>query len=85
MDLSLAESLKGVDKIESEIRLIQEYRSRLIADAVTGKIDLRHIPLEPAEESPEEGLSDISENGFDADAEIGADEDELLEEPAHAN
>ena len=85
MDLSLAESLKGVDKIESEIRVIQEYRSRLIADAVTGKIDLRHIPLEPAEESPEEGLSDISENGFDADAEIGADEDELLEEPAHAN
>jgi type I restriction enzyme S subunit len=86
---ALRENTNEINQIIStatkEIKLIQEYRSRLIADAVTGKIDLRSISLEPTEESPEENLSDISENGFDTDAEIGADEDELLEEAAHAN
>ncbi|KAF5064476.1 Type I restriction modification DNA specificity domain protein [anaerobic digester metagenome] len=28
-----------------EISLLREYRNRLIADAVTGKVDVRHIPL----------------------------------------
>jgi type I restriction enzyme S subunit len=74
-----------ISKARTEINLIQEFLTRLITDAVTGKIDLRSIPIEPTEESPEEDLSYLSENGFDADAEIGADEDELLEEAVHAN
>jgi hypothetical protein len=76
---------RSVAHIHQEISLAKELRERLIADAVTGKIDLRSIPLEPTEESPEEDLCDISENGFDSDADIGAEEDELLEEAANAN
>ena len=56
-----------VDKIMSEIDLIQEYRTRLITDIVTGKLDVRSIaptfpdiedtPLdEPGEEEPDEDL-----------------------------
>jgi type I restriction enzyme S subunit len=32
----------SIAKIESEIELIQEYRTRLIADIVTGKVDVRN-------------------------------------------
>lgn len=33
-------------KAENEIQLMQEYRTRLISDVVTGKIDVRDIPVE---------------------------------------
>ncbi len=33
-------------KAEQQIQLIQEYRTRLIADIVTGKIDVRNIPID---------------------------------------
>jgi type I restriction enzyme S subunit len=34
---------KNIDNIHSEIELLSEYRTRLIADAVTGKIDVRDV------------------------------------------
>ena len=34
-----------VKQIEQEISHIQDYRTRLIADAVTGKIDVRNITV----------------------------------------
>jgi len=33
-------------QVKREIELIQEYRTRLIADVVTGKVDVRNIPVE---------------------------------------
>ena len=47
----------GLDKA-MEIDLIREYRTRLIADVVTGKVDVRNIPIEESEkdEIPEENL-----------------------------
>ncbi|MEH2379915.1 MAG: restriction endonuclease subunit S [Nostoc sp.] len=33
----------AIAKIEKEIELIQEYRTTLISDAVTGKIDVREL------------------------------------------
>jgi len=72
-------------KISREIALLKEYRSRLIADAVTGKIDLRSVPLEQTDETIEEELFNISSNGFDADTETEVEDEELLEEAAHAN
>ena len=42
---------------ESEIELLREYRTRLVADVVTGKLDVREV----AERLPEGAPSDIAE------------------------
>lgn len=40
----------AIDRTEREIKLLQEYRTRLIADVVTGQLDVReaaqHLPAE---------------------------------------
>jgi type I restriction enzyme S subunit len=58
---------KTLAKVTSEIDLIREYRTRLVADVVTGQLDVRHLALPEVEESLVES--------FDA-----RDEDEELEE-----
>ena len=64
---------------QREIDLIREYRTRLIADVVTGKVDVRHLApatMEAEAEDLEEGLEDeLPEE----------DEAELVEEAAHAD
>ncbi len=35
----------GIGRIKREIILIQEYRTRLTVDAVTGRVDIRHLDL----------------------------------------
>ena len=47
----------AIDKARREIDLIREYRTRLIADVVTGKVDVRG--LAPTEPLPEEPLADV--------------------------
>lgn len=76
---------KALERAQNEILLIREFQSRLISDAVTGKIDLRSMSLEQTDEPIEDELSDISSNGFDADTETETEDEELLEEAAHAN
>ena len=55
----------AVSKAEREISLLQEYRARLIADVVTGKLDVReaaaNLPDEPAEPEPFEDTEEPSE------------------------
>jgi type I restriction enzyme S subunit len=46
----------AVDKLEREISLLQEYRARLVADVVTGKVDVR----EAANKVPEDIPTDIT-------------------------
>ena len=52
---------EAIEKAQNKITLIREYRERLIADVVTGKLDVRHIKVatpadEPiTEEYPEAG------------------------------
>ena len=41
---------KTIATIEKEITLVQEYRTSLIAEAVTGKIDVRDYEIAPIEE-----------------------------------
>jgi type I restriction enzyme S subunit len=61
LDTETAELRVAVTRIEREIALIQEFRTRLIADVVTGKLDVRAVAatlpkateLEPVEESEE--------------------------------
>jgi len=41
LQTATAEQDVAIERIRSEIALIREYRDRLIADAVTGQVDLR--------------------------------------------
>jgi len=45
---------KLIDRADREITLIQEYRTRLIADVVTGKINVRHLAPSPGNLETEE-------------------------------
>lgn len=52
----------AIVKANREIELIHEYRIRLISDVVTGKVDVRDIPVEPVEDIEEiEELEEIQE------------------------
>jgi type I restriction enzyme, S subunit len=56
----------AVSRLEREIALLREYRTRLVADVVTGKLDVR----EAAARLPEEAVPDIAENDTDLSHEI---------------
>jgi type I restriction enzyme S subunit len=60
---------KAISAAKNEIGLLREYRTRLIADVVTGKIDVRAV----AAKLPDE--TDESESLDDADSLLGGDED----------
>jgi type I restriction enzyme S subunit len=49
----------AISRTECEITLMQEYRTRLIADVVTGKVDVRDIKVEDV--TDEELLEDMSD------------------------
>lgn len=77
----IAEIERTGDRLKREIELLDEYRTRLIADVVTGMLDVREaaaqLPeedqeLPPIDESGE--FSDVEEDGFD-------DLDEGTEDP----
>jgi len=62
----------SISRLEREIELLQEYRTRLVSDVVTGKLDVR----DAAGRIPEEAKSEeIAEDEL-----AGADEDEETEE-----
>ena len=66
----------ATSRIEREIELLREYRTRLVADVVTGKLDVR----EAASRLPAKAAPDIAEEPDDA----GDDETELADEEAAA-
>jgi len=56
-------------RTQREINLIREYRTRLISDVVTGKVDLRHLAPPPGSEDSEEmaeTLEPLAEDTADA-------------------
>jgi type I restriction enzyme S subunit len=70
----------SVERARQEISLLREYRTRLIADVVTGKLDVREaalrLPDEPGEpESPDEAESEIDMEEVAADDLEGAPEE----------
>jgi len=75
---------RGLDQsiahIRREIDLIREYRTRLIADVVTGKVDVRS--LAPAEPPVDDELLD---EAFDDEEMLADDESELVGEAADAD
>lgn len=48
----------AIEKAEKEIKLIQEYRTRLISDVVTGKVDVRNIKIDDI--TNEESADDLT-------------------------
>jgi type I restriction enzyme S subunit len=64
----------AIDKTRHEVELLREYRTRLIADVVTGKLDVREavasLPDEP--EEPEAIGETLAEDEEAADYEIEA-------------
>jgi type I restriction enzyme, S subunit len=66
---------ESIARIEREIDLLREYRTRLIADVVTGKFDVR----EAAAQLPDEPDSDI-----EAESTEESDDPELTDEEAKA-
>jgi len=69
-----------------EIDLIREYRTRLIADVVTGKVDVRSLaPPQSAEPLLDDELLPGIDEGIDDDEMPGDDEPELVEKAADAD
>lgn len=68
-----------IDRGEREIDLIREYRTRLIADVVTGKLDVRNLAPATGEEPSDAELEDMDE-GIDDEKLLGNDELELIGE-----
>ncbi len=68
----------GIDRAEREIALLREYRTRLIADVVTGKLDVREaallLPDLPAEASAQAGEAEEPEPLDETEAESDTDE-----------
>ncbi len=62
----------AISRLEREIELLREYRTRLVADVVTGKLDVR----EAAARLPDEAAPEVS----DDDSDLGAEADSADEQ-----
>lgn len=71
---------QAISRAAEEIRLVDEYRARLIADLVTGKLDVREAARQ-LPDKPEE--ADVPESRIEAAEEV-EDADELMAEEAEA-
>jgi type I restriction enzyme S subunit len=76
LDARLAVFSTAISRLESEITLLREYRTRLIADVVTGKLDVRKVAKGLPEEEPLFGqLQDDTGADIEPDAEDEAREE----------
>lgn len=61
---------KAIVVIKKEIDLITEYRTTLISNVVTGKVDVRHIEVEGIIDSIEEDFEDLDEGELSEELEM---------------
>ncbi|NLB33667.1 MAG: restriction endonuclease subunit S [Tissierellia bacterium] len=61
---------KVIKNIQREIDLITEYRTTLISNVVTGKVDVRHIEVEGIIDSIEEDFEDLDEGELSEELEM---------------
>lgn len=73
LDKVLAEAVAKVHRLQSEVSLLREYRTRLIADVVTGKLDVREWAARSPGEIEEAEDIDQADAIEHADAELGDD------------
>lgn len=67
--------MDAISRLEREIDLLREYRTRLVADVVTGKLDVREAAANLPDEAPSdtaEELADFSDEAEIVDEEIAA-------------
>jgi type I restriction enzyme S subunit len=82
MDAETAELQKVINSYRAEITLLQEYRTRLIADVVTGKLDVRTAAAALSETADAQEVMDEIEESLGGE-ELLADSGEAdLEEAA---
>lgn len=60
----------AIEKINSELQLIAEYRTTLISDVVTGKVDVRYIEVEDITDITEEDFWDLDERDLSEELEM---------------
>ncbi len=64
----------AISRFEREIELLREYRTRLVADVVTGKLDVREaaarLPEEATPDTAVEDAADLSDETETADEEV---------------
>ena len=77
LDEAVAGANTAIGRANREIELLQEYRTRLIADVVTGKLDVQQAAADLPEETEESEPPDIEDElmgdmdeAFDMDDEI---------------
>lgn len=57
----------AISRLEREIELLREYRTRLVADVVTGKLDVREAAARLPDEAPLETIEDDADLTDEAD------------------
>lgn len=81
LDQATAQVADALGKAQHEIALLHEYRTRLIADVVTGKLDVREAAAR-LPESPDPELAD--DEALDTEGDDDASLDEAIAEDAAA-
>ena len=72
IDVNSAPLNTAISRLEREVELLGEYRTRLVADVVTGKLDVR----EAAARLPDEAPLDTVEDNADLNPELDASDEE---------
>ncbi len=80
LDRALVRLEQTVAKARSEQDLLLEYRSRLVADVVTGKLDVREVAARLPEEAEEPEPLDEATAEAEGDGVLGDSADEVSEE-----
>lgn len=65
----------AIDRLKREIELLREYRTRLVADVVTGKLDVREAAARLPDEAPLDAVEDDTDPSLDLEA---ADEEAVV-------
>ncbi|MEI7903170.1 MAG: hypothetical protein WCK89_23265, partial [bacterium] len=74
LDREVARFKDAITRLEREIELLREYRTRLVADVVTGKLDVR----EAAARLPDEAAPDTAEDDTDLSIDPEAADEEAV-------
>jgi type I restriction enzyme S subunit len=76
LDAELGPITTAITRTEHEITLLREYRTRLIADVVTGKLDVRaaaaNLTEEPDDSETVDGDDALADGEDSADADLDA-------------
>jgi len=75
-----AEMAKAIAVALREIQLLHEYRTRLIADVVTGKLDVREAAARLPDEAEDPELLDKADAITDPEEDVADDLDAVPEE-----